>query len=120
MALYTVTSKRDGVIVVYCSGSIVFGQESTSLRSLVKESLNECRCVVLDLRDVLRIDSGGLGTLVSLHASARHVGGAIKLSSLGRRVNELLQMTKLLVLFEVFDKAEDAVASFDKPAKGPL
>ena len=117
MALYTVTSKRDGVIVLYCSGALVFGDESIALRSLVRELLNECRHVVLDLRDVVRIDSGGLGTLVSLYASARNVGGAIKLSGADRRVNELLQMTKLLVLFEVFDKAEDAVASFDKTDK---
>ena len=112
MSLYTVISKRDGVIVVYCSGSLVFGEESISLRSLVKDSLNECHHIVLDLRDVLRIDSGGLGTLVSLYATARNAGGAIKLSSADRRVNELLQMTKLLVLFDVFEKAEDAVASF--------
>jgi anti-sigma B factor antagonist len=118
MALYTVTSKREGVIVVYCNGSLVFGEESLALRSLVKDLLKECPYVVLDLREVVRIDSGGLGTLVSLFASARNAGGAIKLSSANRRVNELLQMTKLHVLFEVFDKAEEAVASFDKPAKG--
>lgn len=118
MALYTVSSKREGVVVVYCSGSLVFGEESTSLRALVKDLFKECNQVVLDLRDVVRIDSGGLGTLVSLYASARNAGGAVKLSGADRRVNELLQITRLLVLFEVFDKAEQAVASFDKPASG--
>jgi anti-sigma B factor antagonist len=118
MALYTVTSKREGVIVVYCNGSLVFGEESTAMRSLVKDLLKECPYAVLDLKEVVRIDSGGLGTLVSLFATARNAGGAIKLSGADRRVNELLQMTKLHVLFEVFDKAEEAVASFDKLAKG--
>jgi anti-sigma B factor antagonist len=116
MALYTVTSKRDGVTVVYCNGSLVFGEESTAMRNLVKDLLKECPYVVLDLREVVRIDSGGLGTLVSLFAAARSAGGAIKLSGADRRVNELLQMTKLIVLFEVFDKTEEAVASFSKPA----
>jgi anti-anti-sigma factor len=115
MALYTTTGRIDGVLVVYCNGAIVFGKEATSLRTLVKDLLNESRQIVLDLGDVLRIDSGGLGTLVGLHTSARNVGGAIKLARVDRRVNELLQLTRLVVLFEVFDKAADAAASFDKP-----
>jgi anti-sigma B factor antagonist len=58
--------------------------------------------------------SGGLGTLVGLYASARKIGGDIKLARVGGRANEVLQITKLLTLFEVFDKAENAVASFKR------
>ncbi len=61
MALNTTTSKIDGVIVVYLSGAIFFGEESASLRLLVKTSLNKSHQIVLDLRDVTHIDSGGLG-----------------------------------------------------------
>ncbi len=116
MALYTITSRIDGVIVVYCNGAIVFGEESTSLRIFVKDLLNKSRQIVLDLGDVTRIDSGGLGTLVGLYTSARNAGGAIKLANLGSRVNELLQITRLVTIFEVFDKTEDAVASFNRAA----
>jgi anti-sigma B factor antagonist len=116
LALNTTTSKIDGVIVVYLNGAIFFGEESASLRLLVKSSLNKSHQIVLDLGDVTYIDSGGLGTLVGLYASARKVGGDIKLARLGRRAKEVLQITKLVTLFEVFDKAEDAVASFKKPA----
>ena len=114
MALNTSTSRIDGVIVVYCSGAIVLGEESTSLRIFVKDLLNKSRQIVLDLGDVTHIDSGGLGTLVGLYTAARNVGGDIKLANLGSRVNELLQITNLVTVFDVLDKAEDAIASFNR------
>ena len=116
MALNTTTSKIDGVIVVYLSGAIFFGEESASLRVLVKDLLNKSRQIVLDLGEVTYIDSGGLGTLVALYASARKIGGDIKLACLGRRANEVLQITKLATLFEIFDTAESAIASFKRAA----
>jgi anti-sigma B factor antagonist len=116
MALKTTNSRIDGVIVVRLSGAIFFGEESTSLRILVKDLLNKSRQIVLDLGDVTHIDSGGLGTLVSLYASARKVGGDIKLADLGNHAKELLQITRLVTLFEIFDKAEDAIASFKRAA----
>ncbi len=114
MSLRTTHSNIHGVIVVRLSGAIYFGEESTSLRSLVKGLLNQSPRMVLDLGEVTHIDSGGLGTLVSLYASARKVGGEIKLAHLGDHARELLQITRLMTLFEIFNKSEDAVASFDK------
>ncbi len=116
MALNITTSTIDGVIVVYCSGFLVFGEESASLRILVKDLLKQSRQIVLDLRDVTHIDSAGLGTLVGLYLSARNVGGGIKLADVGSRVNRALQVTKLVRVFEVFDKVEDAIASFHRAA----
>jgi anti-sigma B factor antagonist len=114
MALNTTTTKIDGVIVVYLSGAIYFGEESASLRILVKDLLTKSRQIVLNLGDVTYIDSGGLGTLMGLYASARKIGGNIKLARVGRQANEVLRITKVLTLFEVFDKAENAVASFKR------
>jgi len=116
MALNTTTSSIDVVIVVYLSGAIFFGEESASLRFLVKASLNKSHQIVLDLGEVTHIDSGGLGTLVGLYASARKIGGDIKLARLGRRAKEVLHITRLVTVFDVFDKAEDAIASFKKAA----
>jgi anti-sigma B factor antagonist len=116
MALNATTSKMDGVTVVYLSGAIFFGEESESLRILVKELLNKSSKIVLDLGDVTYIDSGGLGTLVALYVSARKIGGDIRLARVGRRANEVLQMTKVVTLFEVFDKTENAIASFKRAA----
>jgi anti-sigma B factor antagonist len=118
MTLNMITTKGDGVCVVYLSGAIFFGEESSSLRALVKNLLSESSQIVLDLGDVTYIDSGGLGTLVALYASARKTGGDIRLArvGVGRRANEVLQMTKLVTLFEVFDKTENAIASFKRAA----
>jgi len=68
MVLNTTVSKIDGVIVVYLSGDILFGDESASLRILVKDLLNKSRQIVFDLGNVTYIDSGGVGTLVVVHA----------------------------------------------------
>ncbi len=83
MALSITTSKIDEVIVVRLSGVIYFGEESRSLRLRVKDLLDHSRQIVLDLALVTRIDSGGLGTLVALYASARKIGADIKLANLG-------------------------------------
>ncbi len=62
---------------------------------------------------------GGVGTLVGLYVSARRLGGDIKLASLSSHANEVLQVTKIGTIIEIFDKAEDAVASFKRAATHP-
>jgi anti-sigma B factor antagonist len=114
MALSITNSKIDGVIVVHLSGTIFFGQESTSLRMHVKDLLDNSRQIVLDLGNVTRIDSSGLGTLVAIYASARKIGGDIKLANVGNHIKEALQITRLVTVFEIFGKTEDAIASFKR------
>jgi anti-sigma B factor antagonist len=114
MQLRMSTRQVDGVLVVDCSGRVVFGEESASLRDMVKKLLAQSPKVVLNLREVNYIDSGGLGTLVSLFTTARNAGGAVKLARLSQRVGDLLQITKLLTIFEVFDDEEVAAQSFKK------
>ncbi len=104
----------DGVLIIDCSGRLVFGEESASLRDTVKNLLGQSPRVVLNLREVNYIDSGGLGTLVSLYTTAHNAGGALKLTCLTQRVGDLLQVTKLLTIFEVFDDEQAAVNSFQK------
>jgi anti-sigma B factor antagonist len=116
MVLNTAISKIDGVIVVYLSGDILFGDESASLRIFMKDLLNKSRQIVLDLGNVTHIDSGSVGTLVAVHSSARKVGGDIKFANLRNHTREVLQITKLVRIFEIFESAEDAAASFKKAA----
>ena len=104
----------DGVTVVDCAGRIVFGEEASSLRETVKQAIAENQRIVLNLGDVTYIDSGGLGTLVALYTTARSAGGAIKLASLTKRVDDLLQVTKLLTVFDVYDNEQQALDSFRK------
>ncbi len=116
MQLKMSTRSTHGVLVVDCSGRLVFGEESARLRSNVKDLLAQSPNVVLNLREVNYMDSGGLGTLVSLYTTARSAGGAVKLASLSQHVGNLLQITKLLTVFEVFDDEEAAAESFKRGA----
>jgi anti-sigma B factor antagonist len=110
------TRTIDGVLIVDCHGRLVFGEESANLRDTVKKLINENKNIVLNLSGVSYIDSGGLGTLVALYTSAQTNGGKIKLASLTPRVGDLLQVTKLVTIFEVYDNEEQAVQSFRKGA----
>jgi anti-sigma B factor antagonist len=106
----------DGIAVVDCDGRIIFGEESASLRDALKSMLTMNNQIVLNLGGINYIDSGGLGTLVALYSTAQNAGGSIRLASLTQRIGDLLQVTKLLTVFEVFDTVEDAVKSFRKGA----
>jgi anti-sigma B factor antagonist len=103
-------------VVVDCAGRLVFGEETAVLREKVKSLISQDSRIVLNLADVTYIDSGGLGTLVALYTTARNAGGSIKLARLTKRVGDLLQVTKLLTVFEVFNSEEEAVQSFRKGA----
>jgi anti-sigma B factor antagonist len=116
MALNITHNDVNGVSVVHLSGAIFFDEESTFLRVHVKDLLDKSRQIVLDLGNVTRIDSSGLGTLVALHVSARKIGGNIKLANLGNHIKEALRITRLVTVFDIFDRTEDAVASFNGAA----
>lgn len=82
----------------------------------MKDLLTKCKQIVLDLGGVTYIDSIGLGVLVGLLISAQKAGGDIKLANLKPRLIDVLGVTKLMTLFETFDRAEDAVQSFNVSA----
>ncbi|HME35641.1 MAG TPA: STAS domain-containing protein [Candidatus Sulfotelmatobacter sp.] len=107
----------DGILAIECSGRIVFGDESSLLREEVKRAIADGqKRIVLNLGQVSYIDSGGLGTLVALHTSAHNAGGTIKLANLTQRVGDLLQITKLLTVFEVHPSEYEALEAFRKAA----
>jgi anti-sigma B factor antagonist len=103
----------DGILAVGCSGRIVFGEESSLLRDEVKKAIADGnKRIVLNLGEVSYIDSGGLGTLVALHTTAHNAGGTIKLANLTKRVGDLMQVTKLLTVFEVHPSEYEALEAF--------
>ena len=112
MQLRLSTRIVDGIAVLDCAGRIVFGDESSLLRDVAKKLINENKRIVLNLSGLNYIDSGGLGTLVSLFTTAQKAGGSIKLANLTERVGDLLQITKLLTVFEVYDSEEKALDSY--------
>ena len=107
---------NDGIVVVNCAGRLIFGDETAALRDQVRALMKDGSQIVLNLSGLSYIDSGGLGTLVALYTTARNAGGAIKLARLTQRVGDLLQVTKLLTVFEVYDSEDEAVQSFRKGA----
>jgi anti-sigma B factor antagonist len=105
----------DGVAVVGLEGRIVLGEESNALRELVKNLLaGGKKNIVLNMDRITYIDSAGLGTLVSAHHNAQSQGASMKLSNLGSKFQEILQVTKLLTVFDVYPSEAEAVHSFAK------
>jgi anti-sigma B factor antagonist len=113
MALKMTDSETNGTSVVTLDGRIMLGEESEALREKVKSLIAVGnKNIVLNMDHIEYIDSTGLGILVSLHVSARAQGGTLKLSNIGPRFHEILRITKLVKVFEVYNtEAVAAVAS---------
>ena len=106
----------NGVTIVSCQGRIMFGDEANALRDFLREALAETPRMVLNLAGVTYIDSGGLGTLVGVYSSARGAGADIKLTGLGQRLRDVLQITKLATVFEVFNTEQEALTALGRGA----
>jgi len=96
----------------------MFGEEASALRDSLKQVLSKAPQMVLNLSGVTYIDSGGLGTLVGVYSSARASGADIKLTGLGQRLRDVLQITKLATVFEVFDSEQEALTALGRGAAG--
>ena len=108
-----------GVTIVDLTGRIVLGDGSAGLRDLLRDLVSEGnKKILLNLRNVNYIDSSGLGELVSAFTSMRSQGGELKLLNLTKRVRALLQITKLLTVFDITDDEATSVKSFS-PAIWP-
>ena len=117
MALQIVEKQIDGVSVLDAVGRITLGEESNQVRIKIKEMLGKGKSqIVLDLAGVSYIDSAGLGTLVSGYTSAQNQGATLKLANLTKRFRELLNITKLVTIFDTYDSVDAAVKSFAKKA----
>ena len=96
-------------------GRIVLGDESNAFREKVKALLAAGKKkIALNLAQVTYIDSAGLGTLVSTFHSAKSQGATLKLVNLGAKFKEVLQVTKLMTVFDTYDNEAAAIASFPK------
>ena len=115
MALRMTDRQVGGVDVLDIEGRIVLGEESNAFREKVKGLLAAGKKkIILNLAQVGYIDSAGLGTLVSTFHSARSQGATLKLVSLGSKFKEVLQVTKLMTVFDTYDTEAAAIASFPK------
>ena len=113
MSLKTSSRKVDGVTIVDLSGRIILGEPTTALRETLAALVSQGqKDIILNLAEVSYIDSSGLGALVSGFTTLSGQQGRLKLINLTKKVQDLLQITKLLTVFEVYSDEAAALQSF--------
>ena len=109
------TRMKDDVVIIELSGRLTLGEPTAELRNAVKSQLESgTRKFVIDLGDVSYIGSAGLGVLIESYTSIRNKGGDINLLNLTSRVRGLMQMTKLALVFDIYDGEAAAVAALQR------
>lgn len=104
--------RLDDVVILDISGRITLGEGTVTLRDALQKLLNAGdRKLVMNLEDVDYIDSAGLGELVTAFTIVRAQGGQLKLLKLTHRIHDLLQITKLLTVFDAYDSETEAIKS---------
>jgi anti-sigma B factor antagonist len=109
-----ITSRQVGdVTVVDATGRITLGEGASIFRDTIRDlAAKGNKKILVNLADVSYIDSSGIGEMVSSFTTVTNHGGQLKLLSLTKRVKDLLQITKLYTVFEVFEDEPAAVRSF--------
>ena len=113
MSLKINVRESGDVLILDLNGRITLGEEAASLRDTLKEQVDSGRKnILLNLAEVSYIDSSGLGQLVGSFATVTSRGGQLKLLNLQKRLHELMQVTKLITVFEVYATEAPALRSF--------
>ncbi len=101
------------VVILDLNGKLILGESVDNLRDKINSVIQQgLRRVVVNLSDVTYMDSSGIGELVRSYTTVTRHGGALKLLGLTSRISDLLAITTLLTVFDVYDKEKEAVASF--------
>ena len=113
MSLKMSTREVKDIVIIDLSGRIMMGEACAAIRNEIHDQIgNGIRKVVLNLADVSYIDSAGLGELTAAYTSVKNRDGQLKLLNLIKRVQDLMQITKLYTVFDVYDDEKTAIASF--------
>ncbi|MGH9379731.1 MAG: STAS domain-containing protein [Thermoanaerobaculia bacterium] len=107
------TRTEGGVTILEPHGKITIGEGDVALRDAVHQALDGgAKQLLIDLHRTTTIDSSGIGELVAAYTTVKNRGGALKLLNLPPKVHDILQITQLVTVFEVFDDEVDALMSF--------
>jgi anti-sigma B factor antagonist len=107
------TRQSGAVSIIDLSGRITLGEGCAVLRDTVRDLLAKGnKKIVLNMGEVTYVDSAGLGELVGSHATVSHQDGQLRLLNLQKKIRDLMQITKLHTIFEVFEDEDAAVKSF--------
>jgi len=114
MSMKVVIRQVDGITILDLSGRITLGEGSITLRDSIHEVLAKgSKKILLNLGDTSYIDSSGIGELVSAFTSVKNAGGELKLLNLTKKVHDLLQITKLYTVFDIWDNESSAIGAFN-------
>ena len=115
MPLYIVEKLVGGIILLDLRGRLTLGRETEAFRCKIRELLDAGqKRLILDLGEITYIDSVGLSTLVASLTSVRKQGGDLKLVRLPQGVHQLLQIARLVTVFEIHNSRESALQAFDR------
>ena len=113
MSVKMTTRQVGDVTVIDATGRITLGEGASTFRDTIRDLASKGgKKLLVNLSDVSYIDSSGIGEMVSGFTTVTNHGGQLKLLGLSKRVKDLLQITKLYTVFEVFDDEASAVRSF--------
>jgi len=114
MSDITISERQAGdVTILDLAGKVTIGEGSVALRGAIRRLLGEGKNkILLNLAGVGYIDSSGIGELVSSFTAVNKEGGTLKLLKLTQKIQDLLAITKLLTVFDVFDEESEALSSF--------
>jgi anti-sigma B factor antagonist len=105
--------QREGVTILDLKGKITIGVGDVALREAIHQALDAgAGKILVNLQDVSTIDSSGVGELVSAYTTVTNRSGKLKLVSLPPKVADILQITQLITVFDVFDDEEEALRNF--------
>jgi anti-anti-sigma factor len=112
-----IVERRIGdVTILQLIGRLELEDGDAVLRDAVNRLVADGRVkLVLDMKEVTRLDSAGIGMLVSKYLTVRRGGGVIKLLHPTERTDHLMEITKLTTVFEIFTSEDDAIKSFGTP-----
>ena len=99
--------------IIELSGKITIGTGDVKIRELINQALVDSKeNILFDLGDVTAIDSSGIGEMVACYTTVTKRGGHLKLMHLSPKINDILQVTQLITVFDVFDDEREAIGSF--------
>ena len=102
-----------GIIVLTPKGRLTGGTETDEVKAAIEKILSDGETkLVVDLGDTQYLNSSALGIFVSLHKKFIDKGGKMKLARVGKSIDNILVITKLSLVFDVFDSVEEAINSF--------
>ncbi|HSL17343.1 MAG TPA: STAS domain-containing protein [Methylomirabilota bacterium] len=103
----------DEVRIIELSGKITIGSGDVKIRELVDKALADGQSkILLDLGGVTAIDSSGIGEMVACYTTVTKRGGQLKLIRLSPKINDILQVTQLITVFDVLDTVQEGLAAF--------